>query len=143
MSRKPAKHDHHISPVPDGFLIRVMREGKLTQVFVAKSKGAAHARTMRDALLDGLPKYEFEQNHPIAHVVARSNTGRVGLSYNVQTKGESEYEVSKASVRVRRCAGRGRTFCMSTYGGYDGALAAAQAWRDEMLDARRRKARTK
>ena len=45
----------HISPHPDGFLIRVTVKGKLHQRFIAKSKGLEAALKVRDELLKRKP----------------------------------------------------------------------------------------
>jgi hypothetical protein len=134
------KH-HHISAVPDGYLVRVTRGGKTKQIFIAggRSDALAGAIRARDKLLAGTPQMDYEAGRPIAHVVARSNTGLPGLSYTVSKKGNSTYPVIKASVRIRRGVTQGRTFFLHTYGGYDEALLMAWEWREEILEARRRR----
>jgi hypothetical protein len=135
------KHHHHISAVPDGYLVRVTRGGKTKQIFIAGGRRDALAAAIRarDKLLAGTPPMDYEAGRPIAHAVGRSNTGLPGLSYTVSNKGSSTYPVIKASVRVRRGVTRGRTFLLHTHGGYDEALLTAWEWREEILEARRRR----
>ncbi len=141
--RKPVKKLHHISPVPDGFLVRVTRGGVVAQVFIAKGVRHAlrHARAARDELLAGAPDgdYEYAGERPylISHPVARSNTGFVGLSHTWNKRRKDYYEVIKAAVQVVCGRTQSRTFSVNAYGGYEQALKAGYEWREGVLKARR------
>ena len=132
--------DHHISKVPDGYLVRVTIRGKLHQTFIAKGRRNARgiARRARDKLLAAVPAMTYEKGYPIALVVSRSNTGFAGLSYTLSRKGDCSYEVIKATARVQCGVTKGRSFFLSTWGGYEEAILAALDWRESQLGARRR-----
>ena len=97
------KH-HHISSVPDGYLVRVTRGGKTKQIFIAGGRRdpLAAAIRARDELLASTSPLDYEAGKPIALTVARSNTGLTGLTYTVSKKGHNTYEIIMATVRVRR-----------------------------------------
>jgi hypothetical protein len=127
---------HHISPVPDGFLVRVTRGKVLKQIFIAKGTPKARQRAIaaRDELLANVPLAIYERNRPIFHTAARSNTGFVGLSYTVnRAKSGEEYEVIKASVRATRNRTKCTTFSINKWGSYEAALKAAYEWRENHL----------
>ena len=137
---KSKKKHHHISRVPDGFLVRVTCGGMIIQRFVRKNEPHALrvAMKLRDELLAETPM-EYDGSYPACHTVARSNTGFVGMSYSVSKQG---YDFIKASVPVARCKIKGRSFSVRTYGGYDAALKAALEWRESILENRRLQSRT-
>jgi hypothetical protein len=57
---------HHISPAPDGFLVRVTRGKVVQQIFIAKGTPQARqcAIAARDRLLAGVPPVEYERTVP-------------------------------------------------------------------------------
>ena len=133
------KHPH-ISTVPDGYLIRITRAGVVHQRFISNGRedalGAAIAA--RDELLAGLPIPPYERSYPICHTKSRSNTGHTGICYSVETKPSgATYERIAATVRIARNVTKGRTFLLTTYGGYARAVRAALAWREALLEKRK------
>lgn len=130
---------HHISPVPDGYLVRVTRGGVLRQVFIRK--GSPNARQLaiaaRDAMLADVTAADYERNRPICHTVARSNTGLVGLSYIVNVAKSGVYEIIKATVRTARNRTKCQSFSVNKLGSYEAALEAAYEWREALLANRR------
>lgn len=139
--KKVRKRHHHISPVPDGFLVRVAYGGVIIQRFVRKNEPHALrvAMKLRDELLAETPM-KYDGAYPACLTVARSNTGFVGMTYTVSKEG---YEFIKATAPVARCQIKGRSFSLRTYGGYDAALKAALDWRESILEKRHLQSRNR
>jgi hypothetical protein len=127
------------SPKSHGYQVHVERNGEvITKHFSdshydspAQARKAAMA--YRDQLLAQLPPSQRAQGY---RTNAHSNTGEVGISltYMPRKSGDRKPYIT-VSVSPEPGKMLGRKFSVERYG-YEGAIAAAKAWREEVLQER-------
>jgi len=137
---------HHIRRIDShnshGYQVHVQRNGKVITKHFADSHypSPAQARkaaiAFRDQLLAELPQPANQRGF---RTVAHSNTGEVGISmtYMPRRNGEKKpYITASASPAPGKMLGR--KFSIERYG-YEGAIAAAKAWREEVIQQRQQR----
>jgi hypothetical protein len=116
--------------------VHVERDGKVITKHFADSRYASPAQArkaamaFRDQILAEVPP---PANRRGFRTVAHSNTGEVGISLTYMTRRSGErkpYITVSASPAPGKMVGR--KFSIERYG-YEGAVAAAKAWRAEVL----------
>jgi hypothetical protein len=134
--RRIDSHNSH------GYQVHIQRNGQVITKHFADSHypSPAQARkaamAFRDQLLAELPPPANQRGF---RTVAHSNTGEVGISltYMPRRSGEKKpYITASASPAPGKMMGR--KFSVERYG-YEGAIAAAKAWRAEVLQQRQQR----
>ena len=126
-----------------GYQVHVQRDGKvITRHFADSSyptpaQARKAAMAFRDQVLAEVPPPANQRGY---RTVAHSNTGEVGLSltHMARRSGEKKpYSTVSASISPGKMVGR--KFSVERLG-YEGAVAAAKAWREEVLQQRQQSA---
>jgi hypothetical protein len=125
-----------------GYQVHVQRNGKVITKHFADSRypSPAQARkaamAFRDQVLAEVPPPANQRGY---RTVAHSNTGEVGLSltYMSRRSGEKKpYITASASISPGKMVGR--KFSVERLG-YEAAIAAAKAWREEVIQQRQQR----
>jgi hypothetical protein len=131
------------SPKSHGYQVHVQRDGKvITKHFADSSyptpaQARKAAMAFRDQVLAEVPPPANQRGY---RTVAHSNTGEVGVSltYMARRSGEKKpYITASASISPGKMVGR--KFSVERLG-YEGAIAAAKAWREEVIQQRQQSA---
>ena len=127
------------SPKSHGYQVHVERNGKVITKHFADSRYSSPAQArkaamaFRDQVLAEVPPPANRRGY---RTVAHSNTGEVGISLTYMTRRtgtKKPYITVSASPAPGKMVGR--KFSIERYG-YEGAVAAAKAWRAEVLEQR-------
>jgi hypothetical protein len=127
------------SPKSHGYQVHVERDGKVITKHFADSRYASPAQArkaamaFRDQVLTEVPPPANRRGY---RTVAHSNTGEVGISLTYMTRRSGDrkpYITVSASPAPGKMVGR--KFSIERYG-YEGAVSAAKAWREEVLQQR-------
>ncbi len=130
-------------PKSHGYQVHVERDGKVITKHFSDSHYSSPAQARkaameyRDQVLATVPPPANKRGY---RTIAQSNTGEVGISLTYMTRRsgtKKAYITVSASVAPGKMVGR--KFAIERYG-YEGAIAAAKAWRVEVLQQRQQQA---